>query len=91
MVTPAGAPAGWAYVSNGRSVAIAVDYGIESGDYSVAVHPPGGDKMTIGTMTIADYRGSWTGRSDVPLPAGSTISLIDAQGASACHGTVERA
>jgi len=91
MMTPSGNPAGWAYVTNGRSVAIAVDYGIEAGDYAVAVHPPGGDAVTIGTMTIADYRGSWTGRSDVPLPAGSTISLVDAKGTPACHGTVERA
>jgi hypothetical protein len=91
MITPRGDPAGWAYVTNGRSVAIAVDYGIPSGEYSVAVLPPGGDDVTIGTMTIADYRGSWTGKSDVPLPSGSRISLVDADGEAVCHGTVERA
>jgi hypothetical protein len=91
MITPGGDPAGWAYVTNGRSVAIAVDYGIAAGEYAVAVRPPGGDDVTIGTMTIADYRGSWTGKSDVPILSGSTISLVDADGEAVCHGTVERA
>jgi hypothetical protein len=89
MVTPEGASAGWAYVTNARSVAIAVNYGIESGRYSIAVHPPGGDDVTIGTMRIEQYRGSWTGESDVPLRAGSTISLVDAAGTAVCHGKVE--
>jgi hypothetical protein len=91
MVTRSGDPAGWAYVTNGRSVAIAVDYGIESGRYSIAVQPRNGDQITIGTMTIADYRGSWTGKSDVPLVSGSTISLVDTKGARVCHGQVQRA
>jgi hypothetical protein len=82
------APAGWAYVTNGHSVAIAVGYGVPTGDYEVRVRPVGGPTVTIGTMQIADDRGSWTGRSVVELRAGSAISLVDAQGDPACHGTL---
>jgi hypothetical protein len=89
MVTAEGAPAGWAYVTNARSVAIAVNYGVDSGRYSISVHPPGGEDQTIGTMRIEQYRGSWTGESDVPLRGGSTISLVDADGVAVCHGKVQ--
>ncbi|HEY7105147.1 MAG TPA: hypothetical protein VH986_01955 [Acidimicrobiia bacterium] len=81
-------PAGWAYVTNGHSVAIAVDYGLPSGRYAVSVDPVHGSSATIGTMSVVDGRGSWTGHSDVPLETGSTIALVGSDGARACHGTV---
>ncbi len=84
-------PAGWAYVTNGHSVAIAVGYGVPGGAYEVRVHPVDGPTVTIGTMAISDNRGSWTGRSVVELGDGSEISLVDAQGTPACHGTVSSA
>jgi hypothetical protein len=86
-----GSSAGWAYVTNGHSVAIAVGYGVPTGDYEVRVHPADGQAVTIGTMQIADDRGSWTGRSVVELGDGSVISLVDATGEPACHGTLSLA
>ena len=81
-------PAGWAYVTNGHSVAVAVGYGVPAGDYDVAVRPQRGRSVTIGTMAIDEDRGSWTGTSTVALGAGSTISLVDKAGKQACHGTL---
>jgi len=80
--------AGWAYVSNGHGVAVAVDYGVPSGSYAVTVDPMHGPTASIGTMQVASGRGSWTGRSSAPLDAGSRIALVDSTGAEVCHGTV---
>jgi len=88
VTTPGAYPAGWAYVTNGTSVAVAVDYHFPSGRYRVVVVPHGGTSATIDTMTVADGRGSATGRSPVPLPGGSTIELVAAEGNTVCHGTV---
>jgi hypothetical protein len=59
-----------------------------SGTFTVKVDPTQGDPTTIGAMQVNDGRGSWTGRSHVPLRAGSRIALVDASGAEVCHGTV---
>ena len=78
-LTAAPLPAGWAYVmSDGHGVAVSVSYGMESGGYAVQVKSPNGDAENIGTMTVSDNHGSWTGRSSRPIKAGSTISLVDA-------------
>ncbi len=91
MVSASALPAGWAYVTNKHSIAIAVDYGVTSGSYHVAVQPRAGSTVTIGTMAVVDGRGSWTGSSSVALRAGSTISLMDDAGQPACHGTIAQA
>ena len=88
MVSANDLPAGWAYVTNKHSVAIAVDYGLQGGRYNIAVQPRAGATVTIGTMSVANNHGSWTGTSPVELRAGSTISLVDANGTPSCHGTI---
>jgi hypothetical protein len=84
-------PAGWAYVSDGHGVAVTVSYGMTTGSYGVQVKSPDGRAETLGTMTVADNHGSWTGRSPVAITNGSTIALVDATGAAVCHGTVATA
>ena len=83
-------PVGWAYVTNGVSVAVAVDYGIgvPDGVYTVRVDPAAGPVHDLGTMTITGGRGSFTGKSPEPLTSGSTISMVDASGTQTCQGTV---
>jgi hypothetical protein len=88
MIGAGGRSAGWAYVTNGRSVAVAVDYGVPSGTYSIAVQPRGSSAVTIGRMAVVEGRGSWTGRSGPELGPGATIALIDAAGGETCRGTV---
>jgi anti-sigma factor RsiW len=80
--------AGWAYVTNGHSVAIAVDYGVDSGSYRVRVKPAGGRQATVGRMAISGEYGSWTGRSAQTLGPGSAIALVDSRGVVVCRGTV---
>ena len=88
MVSAAtGTQAGWVSVA-GREVAVDVDYGVESGSYSVSVRPTGATAVLIGDMTITGNRGSWTGTSAVDVPSGSEISLVDATGTTVCQGTV---
>jgi hypothetical protein len=87
----AGAPAGWAYVSNGHGVAVSVDYGIPAGSYAVRIEPESGSPETIGTVQVDSGRGSWTGRSEQALGGGSRITLVDASGTEVCHGTVPHA
>jgi hypothetical protein len=91
MVSASNLPAGWAYVTNKHSVAIALDYGLKSGEYDIDVRPRAGRSVTIGTMAVDDNHGSWTGTSPVELSAGSRILLVDARGSTSCHGTVSRA
>ena len=68
------APAGWAYVTEGQSVAVAVDYGVPDGEYTVRVDPAVGPASDLGAMTVAGGRGSFTGHSIEPLSAGSSIA-----------------
>lgn len=84
-------PAGWAYVSDGHGVAVTVSYGVAAGGYAVQVKSPDGRAETLGTMTIDDTHGSWTGRSARPITNGSTIALVAADGAAVCRGTVPSA
>jgi Putative zinc-finger len=86
-----GVAAGWAYVSGAHGLAVTVSYGVASGGYAVQVKSPQGRAETLGTMTIADAHGSWTGRSTRPITSGSTIALVDLGGTAACHGTVPAA
>jgi hypothetical protein len=84
-------PVGWAYVTGGHSVAISVDYGLGAGSYTVHATPAGGDSTALGTMQVTGGTGSWTGKSDEHLGAGSRISLVDASGTEVCHGMVPTA
>jgi len=90
-LTAAPLPAGWAYVSNKHGVAVTVSYGMTSGGYTVRVKSPDGRAENLGTMTVNDNHGSWTGRSVRPISAGSIISLVDPTGVAVCHGTVPTA
>jgi hypothetical protein len=62
-----------------------------SGSYTVRAAPRGANATALGTMRVDAGRGSWTGRSDARLTAGSRITLVDAAGTEVCHGTVPTA
>ena len=60
MVSASDLPAGWAYVTNKHSVAIAVDYGLKSGRYKIDVQPRAGptcDDRHDGRSTTITARG----------------------------------
>ena len=66
----ASCPPGWAYVTDGQSVAVSVDYGIPDGEYTVRADPAVGAAADLGTMTVTGGRGSFTGKSPEPLTPG---------------------
>jgi hypothetical protein len=75
-------------VTEGRAVAVTVDYAVPSGSYGVEVRTPAGASRIIGAMAVTGGHGSWTGTSDVVLVAGSTIGLVDGSGNPVCRGAV---
>ncbi|MFI5047556.1 MAG: hypothetical protein ACHQIG_10880 [Acidimicrobiia bacterium] len=83
-----GAPAGWAYVSGGRSVAVEVAYSVAPGTYGIQVRAGHGNPVMIGDVEVTGYRGSWSGTSSVDIAPGDTIALVSTDGAQVCHGTV---
>jgi len=83
-----GSPAGWVYVSGGRSVALAVSYIVTPGTYGIQVQPSGEPPVTIGDVQVDAYRGSWTGTSSVDIAPGDTVALVSAEGSQVCHGTI---
>ena len=85
-----GLPAGWASVSDGRVVTVAVDYGVPQGKYTIQLtSSPGRTPVDIGAMDIdVGGRGFWSGLSAHKIGGADTISLVDASGQRACHGTV---
>jgi len=84
-----GYPAGWLYVAQGRSVAIAVDYGLPAGRYDVQVRFANGDRASLGAIAVtASGRGSWTGSSVRPITSGSVVTLVDGQGVELCNGAL---
>ena len=83
-----GTPAGWVYVSGGRSVALAVSYVVAPGTYGIQVQPSGAAPVMIGDVQVDAYRGSWTGTSTVDIAPGDTVALVSAEGAQVCHGTI---
>jgi hypothetical protein len=88
MIGEAGGAAGWASLSDGRVVTLAVDYGVPQGMYRVQL-ASANQSVDIGAMEIdARGRGFWTGRSREPVPGADTIVLVDASGNEACHGTI---
>src|SRR5262249_15751876 len=78
--------AGWAYVTDGRALAVKVRYAVPSGTYRIQVTSSDGAVTTVGTMSIVQGRGSWTGTTSTVLTGGSTIGLVDDTGNYVCHG-----
>ena len=84
-----GQPAGWVSVADGRTVTVAVDYGIPAGTYNVQLQPSRGDVAMLGAMSVdPSGRGFWAGTSETPIDAGATIALVNSSGEVTCHGTL---
>jgi hypothetical protein len=86
-----GTTAGWAYVSQQRSVMLSIAYGVTPGRYNIQVRSGTDAPVLIGGVDISAPMASWTGTSNVPIVDGDTISLVAADGAPVCHGTVTTA
>jgi hypothetical protein len=90
MVGTGETPVGWAFVSDGEpaAVGIAVGYLLASGDYTIEVVRGDGTPREIGTMTVADGRGVWSGTVKAPKERLALIYLVDAAGEVVCQATL---
>ena len=65
------------------TLTLRVDYALPDGDYGVALDPADGPRRSLGTVTVAGGRGSWTGTArlgDTP----TVLALVDDAGRVQC-------
>ena len=86
-----GMTAGWAYVTQRQTVMLSIAYGVTPGRYGIQVRSGNDAPVLIGGMDISASMASWMGKSSVPITDGDTISLVAADGAPVCHGTITTA
>lgn len=91
MIGHGGTAAGKAFVVGGtdRYVFVAVDYGVASGSYAIEVIDQGGTRR-LGTMEIADGRGSWAGGDEGRSGLPAAVRLVDASGEPVCEARFEK-
>jgi anti-sigma factor RsiW len=86
MQTPAGIRVGRVVATAGTpaGVAVTVDYAVPDGEYELVLRRSGGSTV-VGSMTVSDGRGSWTG--PVERRAGdSVLEMVDGINAVVCRG-----
>jgi hypothetical protein len=87
MVGTGGATVGWSFVSDGRPavVAVSVDYLLAPGDYGIEAVRGDGSPVQLGTMTVTEGRGVWSGAVKAPKDLLALIYVIDAAGTVVCQ------
>ncbi len=87
--TASDAPAGWVYITAGRSIAMTLDYAVSPGHYRLEAIPPTGNASTLADITVVGgATTAWTGSSPVRLRSGSTLGLVDADGVMVCRARI---
>ena len=67
------------------TVAVSVDYWVTDGSYQVAVRDQAAGSAPVGTVEVADGRGTWTG-STSPVDHPVAVMLLDPSGQVVCEG-----
>ncbi len=86
-----GLPVGRVTVSNGSPAAlvVSVDYAVPDGAYTLELRAKDSSAADqVGTITITDGRGAWSGRAVIPTGARSTLALVGASGATVCEAEI---
>jgi hypothetical protein len=66
-------------------LAVSVDYWVADGSYQLTALDGNGSSVPVGTLQVADGRGTWTGRvasGDHPV----AVALVDQAGTLVCRG-----
>lgn len=87
MVGSGGLTVGRVVTTEGRdpTLSVSIDYWLPEGEYQLAARNAAGDSAAIGTLDVADGRGTWTGSaSSVEHPV--AVTLTDTSGAVVCGG-----
>ena len=89
MVGSGGAQVGRVTVTSGTpaAVAVSVDYAVPDGEYSLVVRHLDTDQRVIGSITITDGRGEWSGTTAIPR-SDATIALVSATGSTVCEASL---
>jgi predicted anti-sigma-YlaC factor YlaD len=70
------------------TVAVSVDYWVPDGSYQVAVRDQAAGSVPVGTVEVADGRGTWTG-STSPVDHPVAAMLLDQSGQVVCEGRLQ--
>jgi hypothetical protein len=87
MVGSGGLTVGRVVTTDGRdpTLSVSIDYWLPEGEYQLAARNAAGDSAAIGTLDVADGRGTWTGSAPaVEHPV--AVTLTDSSGAVVCEG-----
>jgi len=92
MVGSDGLPVGHVTVSasSPASVVVNVDYNVPDGTYTLRVREATGPPEPIGTITIADGRGQWTGTAPIQAGPGVSLELVSPEGTVVCQAMVNQ-
>jgi predicted anti-sigma-YlaC factor YlaD len=87
MVGGAGTQVGRVTVSDGTpaALAVSVDYSVPDGEYALRVESDGASTELIGTITIAEGRGEWNGRAEIPSRGDPRVTLVTTEGTLICE------
>jgi hypothetical protein len=91
MIGGGGLPVGRVVVSAGSpaSVVVTVDYALPNGVYELRLQTTTGTVTRgVGTLTVADGRGTWTGTLPIPR-TGTVLAMVDASGMPVCQARLE--
>lgn len=90
MMGADGLPVGRVTVSNGSPAAlvVSVDYAVPDGAYTLELRAKHSSADEVGTITIADGRGEWSGRAVIPTGTRSTLALVGASGTTVCTADI---
>jgi uncharacterized membrane protein len=89
MIGEGDVPVGRVTVSPGTpaALAVSVDYAVPDGGYTVRLRPDASDAgESLGTITIVNGRGEWSGRASIPARGNPTIALVTPDGTTVCEG-----
>lgn len=72
------------------TLSLVVDYALPDGDYRVVLDPDEGSRQVLGTVTVRDGRGAWSGTA--ALGRGTTqLALVDGTGTVQCSADIPTA
>ena len=89
MIGAGGNHAGEVYVAGDHTATlrIEVSYVVPNGAYTIKLNQGAGPGTDLGTVTVMDWHGQWSGPATLPHgPA--TVSLVDAAGNTVCSATI---
>jgi predicted anti-sigma-YlaC factor YlaD len=71
-----------------QSLAVSVDYSVPDGAYSLIMNGSSGASHSLGTITVAQGQGDWSGTAELSKRDTVTVSMVDQAGAVVCKASL---